>query len=84
MAYTETHKRPNAFARFMLKAFVKPMAVNGKPYKKIGRTAPRFLMTTEKYFNLEKTKSLGEVHFEQKESHSFGKLTAEEWSNSFY
>jgi hypothetical protein len=41
-------------------------------------------MTTEKYFNLEKTKSLGEVHFEQKESHSFGKLTAEEWSNSFY
>jgi hypothetical protein len=41
-------------------------------------------MTTEKYFNLEKTKSLGEVHFEQKESHSFGKLTAEEWSNYFY
>jgi hypothetical protein len=31
MAYTETYKRPNAFARFMLKAFVKPMAVNGKP-----------------------------------------------------
>ena len=84
MAYTETHKRLNAYARFMLKAFVKPMAVNGKPYKKIRRTAHQFLMTTEKYFNLEKTNSLGEVHFEQKETHSLGKLTAEEWSNYFY
>jgi hypothetical protein len=93
MAYENTHKRPNAFARFMLKAFVKPMVVNGKPYKKNGRTAPQFLMTTEKDFSLEKirlvdyitkTKSLGETHFEQKESHSFGKLNAKEWSNSFY
>lgn len=93
MAYTNTHKRPNAFARVLLKAFVKPMVVKGKPYKKDGRTAPQFLITTEKNFStektrlldyIEKTKSLGEVHFEQKESNAFGKMTAEEWNNSFY
>lgn len=93
MAYDNTHKRPNAFARFMLKTFVKPMVVKGKPYKKNGRTAPQFLITTAKDFNSEKarlldyitkTKNLGVTHFEQKESHSFGKMTAEEWSNSFY
>lgn len=93
MAYENTHKRPNALARFFLTAFVKPMVVKGKPYKKNGRTAPQFLMTTEKDFSnekqrlfdfLAKTKDLGETYFEQKESHSFGKMTSEEWSNSFY
>jgi len=93
MIYTNTHKRPNRFVRFMLKTFIKSKVVEGKSYPKNGRTAPQFLITTEKNFNIEKTrlldfiaktKSLGEAHFDQKESHSFGKLSKQQWSNSFY
>jgi hypothetical protein len=31
-----------------------------------------------------KTQELGEAYFDQKESHSFGKLSKTEWSNMFY
>ena len=93
MVYTDTHKKPNAFVKFMLKTLVKSKVVDGKPYPKNGRTAPQFLMTETKSFESEKTrlvefitktKSLGEAHFDNKDSHSFGKLTKQQWSNMFY
>ena len=33
---------------------------------------------------IEKTQQLGEAHFDNKESHSFGVLTKTEWNNMFY
>ena len=93
MAFENKHKKPGAFAKFMLKMFVKKMVTNEVPYKPNGRTAPQFLIADERNFELEKgrlidyiekTTEHGETFFEQKESHGFGKLTSTEWNNMFY
>ncbi|MFK8060806.1 MAG: DUF1569 domain-containing protein [Polaribacter sp.] len=93
MVYTDKHPKPNAFAKLMLKLFVKKIVISEKPYTKNGRTAPQFLMTEEKYFINEKTRlidfinktqELGASYYDGKESHSFGNLTSQEWNNSFY
>lgn len=93
MVYEDKHPRPNAFIRFILKSLIKNKVVNEVPYARNGQTAPQFLIKDDKNFDLEKslliahiekTAELGESHFEQKESHSFGKLTAAEWNNMFY
>ena len=93
MVYTDRHRKPNAFTRFILKMFVKNIVVSDKPYSKNGKTAPQFIMKEDKNFDEEKkrlidyiikTQELGESYFEDKESHSFGKLTSVEWNNSFY
>ncbi|AUC80932.1 DUF1569 domain-containing protein [Lacinutrix sp. Bg11-31] len=93
MVYTDKHPKPNALVRTMLKLFVKKAVVNEKPYSKNGRTAPQFIIADTRDFEIEKkrlvdfiikTQELGEDYFEGKESHSFGKLTATEWNNSFY
>jgi len=91
--YDNKHPKPKGFKKWMLKTFVKKIVTNNTPYKKNGRTAPEFLMTNEKEFNTEKdrltsyilkTQELGSNHFDQKESHSFGKLNIIEWNNMFY
>ncbi|SEA03120.1 Protein of unknown function [Flavobacterium gillisiae] len=93
MVYTDKYPKPNSFKRFLLKTFVKKAVVSDKPYPKNGRTAPQFLITSTREFEeekkklieyLKKTQTLGESHFDNKESHSFGKLTAQEWNNLFY
>jgi hypothetical protein len=93
MVYTDKYPKPNLFKKLILKAFVKKMVVGEKPYPKNGRTAPQFLITNEREFETEKntlikyitkTQNLGENHFQNKESHSFGKLTKTEWNNMFY
>lgn len=93
MVYTDKHPKPNAFAKFMMKVFVKKIVVSEKEYAKNGRTAPQFLIADEKFFETEKkrlidfmnhTQDLGENHFDGKESHSFGNLTSNEWNNLFY
>ena len=93
MVYTDRHRKPNAFTRFILKMFVKNIVVSEKPYSRNGKTAPQFIMKEDKDFDKEKkrliayiikTQELGESYFEGKESHSFGKLTSVEWNNSFY
>ena len=80
-------------AKIMLKAFVKKIVVGEKPYAKNSRTAPDFLITTSKEFEIEKlklftnikeTEQKGAIHFGGKESASFGPLTAKEWSIMFY
>lgn len=92
MAFTDKYKKPNAFVRFMLKTFVKPAVVGPKPYKKNTRTAPEFIITDERNFEVERQKlvdyinkvqSLGQDHFEGRSYHSFGKMTAKEWNVSF-
>ncbi|CAL2092830.1 conserved hypothetical protein [Tenacibaculum sp. 190524A05c] len=91
--YTDKHPKPNGFTKFILKLLVKKQVVSEKPYPKNGRTAPQFLITDERDFEVEKnrlieyvlkTQELGETYFDGKESHSFGKLTKQEWNNLFY
>lgn len=93
LTYDNIHPRPNFVMRFILRSFIKKMVVSEKPYAKNSRTAPVFLITTEKEFNKEKerlinyirkTHHLGENEFEGKENHGFGELTAIEWNNLFY
>ena len=82
----------NFLMKFLLKAFVKSGVVNDIPYPKNQRTAPAFIMTGPRDFDkekrrliayIEKTQQLGENHFHNKVSHSFGALTKEEWNNMF-
>ena len=93
MAFENQHPKPSGFKKWMLKAFVKPIVVNEKPYKHNSRTAPEFLVPAAQDFAtqksrllnyMQKTVELGETHFDGKESHSFGALTSKEWSNMFY
>lgn len=81
------------FMKFILKAMVKPIVVGEKPYTHNSRTAPVFLIISEKDFEKEKANLIanikavqakGVAHFEGKDSSSFGKLTAIEWNNMFY
>ena len=93
MVYDTRHARPNAIMKLMLKAFVKQTVVGPKPYKHNSPTGPAFIIKDDKDFETEKarlinylnkTQQLGEAHFDQKESHSFGPLTASEWNIMFY
>ena len=93
MTYTDKHPKPNSFKKLMFKLFVKKIVVGEKPYAKNGRTAPEFLITSKKEFEKEKkqlityltkTQKLGEAYFDNKESHSFGRLTKKEWNVMFY
>ena len=93
MAFEDIHTKPTGFKKTMLKLFVKPIVVGKKPYKKNSRTAPEFLITNAKNFELEKVRlinyilktiTLGEDYFDNRESHSFGKLTKTEWNTMFY
>ncbi len=93
LVYTNKHPPPkNPFMRWVLKSFVKKVIVNEEPYKKNMRTAPHFVMETEKNFEEEKqrlighiqhTQQLGADYFDGKESHSFGELSQTEWNNMF-
>ena len=86
------YPKPNGFVRFLLKLFVKDAVVGAKPYKRHTRTAPDFLIVDERNFETEKkrlidhitrTQKLGEDHFHNKESRSFGSLTKTEWNIMF-
>jgi hypothetical protein len=93
MVYTDKHKKPNAFMRWILGMFVKNGVINEKPYPKNSQTATVFIISDEREFEkekqrlidyIQKTQGLGASYFEGKESLSFGKLSAPEWSNLFY
>lgn len=92
MVYEDKHLRATGFKKFILKLLIKPLVVSEKPYKNNSRTAPQFLITTEKDFEIEKnrlisyiekTQKLGGASFEGKDSNSFGELTQLEWNNMF-
>ena len=93
MTYENKHPAPHPFIKLLLRIFVKAKVVSDRPHKQNGRTAPAFLVSADKDFELEKnrlisfiqqTQQLGEDHFHMKESTSFGKLTKTEWNNMFY
>jgi Protein of unknown function (DUF1569) len=93
MTYEDKHPKPNFLVRTILKLFVKSAVTNEKPYPKNGRTAPAFLITDNRDFEVEKarliayinkTQMLGEAAFEQRENLSFGVMTSTEWNNLFY
>ena len=93
MIYENKHPAPKGLMKLMLKLLIKNIVVSETPYKHNSRTAPAFLITTEKEFNTEKarliayitrTQQLGEKEFDNKASLSFGKLSATEWNNMFY
>jgi hypothetical protein len=93
MVYEDTHPKPNALIRFILKKMIKNKIVNETPYTHNSKTAPQFIIKATKDFAMEKvrlvehinkTQSLGENYFDNKESHSFGPLTKTEWNNMFY
>ncbi|MEO6637734.1 MAG: DUF1569 domain-containing protein [Ginsengibacter sp.] len=93
MAFENIHKKPGAFMKFILKNLVKNKVVSETPYPKNNRTAPQFIIKETRDFEkekgrlinyLEKTEQAGEAYFDDKESHSFGKLNTTEWSNMFY
>jgi hypothetical protein len=92
MTFESIHPKPNALMRFILRSFLKEMVCGEKPYKKGGQSAPAFIIKDERQFEKEKNRikeymkkvlDLGATHFEGKESASFGKLTAKEWSIMF-
>ena len=93
MVYSNNYSKPNFIKKMLLKTFVKKAVVGDTPYQKNGRTAPQFIISNERDFEKEKTllveyliktQNLGEIHFNRKTSHSFGRLSTKEWSNLFY
>lgn len=93
MAFENKHPKPNFLMRLILKLFVKKIVVGEKFYKKNSPTAPAFIIADERNFETEKarlinyinkTVELGETHFNNKESLSFGRLSSTEWNNMFY
>jgi Protein of unknown function (DUF1569) len=93
MDLENTHKKPGAFGKFLMKLFVKNIVVSEKPYTQNSRTAPAFIITESKDFDKEKNRlisyiqkvqQLGESQYDGKESHSFGNLNKTEWNNLFY
>lgn len=92
LVYTDKHPKPKGFQKFMIKLFAKNIVVGPKPYKKNSRTAPMFLITDSRDFEiekkrlvdyLEKTQQLGTAHFNGKESDAFGPLSDKEWNTLF-
>ncbi len=93
MIYENIHPKPNGLIKFILKTFIKNKVVSEVPFKQNSRTAPQFLIKETKDFQAEKqrlinyiskTQQLGEEQFDNKESHSFGKLNKTEWNNMLY
>ena len=91
--YENIHPKPSAFKIFLLKLFVKGFVVSEKPYKRNIRTAPEFIMAYNKQFETEKerliryirkTQELGANYFDERDYHSFGVLTSDEWNNMLY
>ena len=90
--HAATHKRPNAVVRFLLKRLLKPTVVAEKPYTKNSRTAPYFIVADERVLEVERKRIIhhinqvqawGAKHFDGKDNHSFGVMTAAEWNNLF-
>ena len=93
LVYEDKHPKPKGLMKFILKTFVKKVVVSETPYKPNNRTAPMFIINGDKNFeperqrlidHIKKTQELGEAHFQNKESHSFGVLSVKEWNNMFY
>lgn len=90
--YSNVPKKYSFLSKILMKLVVKNVVVSDKPYTKNGRTAPNFIISDKRDFDVEKvklekyiaeTESKGIKYFEGKENQAFGKLTSKEWSNLF-
>lgn len=93
LVYEDKHPKPNFILRFILKTFVKKIVVSETRFKHNEKTAPAFIISNARDFgaekdrlitHIQKTQQLGESHFDNKLSHSFGVLSTNEWNNMFY
>ena len=93
LIFESKHPKPNAFMKFILTTFIKKVVVNEVMFPKNSRTGPQFLIKETKNFEEEKQRLVafiskvqtsGSKYFEGKESHSFGRLTSQEWNNMMY
>ena len=85
--------KPNFIANIFLKLVVKKAVTGPKPFAKNGRTAPYFLITSEKDFTTEKERLIKYIIITQangievllkRDTKSFGKLSVAEWNTLFY
>lgn len=92
MLYDDTHPRPNALMRFLLRTFLKNKVVGPQPYARNSPTAPQFRIADTRDFATERDRLIaylrrmqgeGRARFEGRESASFGPLTAGEWNVMF-
>lgn len=90
MIFENNFPKPTGIKKLILKYIIKNIVVGEKPYKKGIPTAPQFIITDSREFEVEKNRlihyinkvqQLGENFFDGKESHSFGKLTKQQWNN---
>lgn len=90
--YTDKYPKPKGLKKTFIKLFAKGIVTGPKAYKKNMPTSPIFLVSDKSDFeeerkkliaNLTKTQELGGAHFNNKESHAFGKLTEKEWNTLF-
>lgn len=93
MTFENKHPKPNFLMRWLIKLTAKDVVCGDKPYEKGQRTAPAFIISDQRDFEIEKsrligyirkTQELGSDHFEGRESLSFGKLSSAEWNTMFY
>ncbi len=93
LIYDNIHPKPNPVMKLILKLLVKNKVVSEKGYKHSSPTAPVFKIIEDQDFDKQKqrltdyilrTQELGGRYFDGKESHSFGKLTKQEWNNMLY
>lgn len=89
----DKHPKPKFPMSLLLKFVVKPMVTGDKPPRKDSPTAPQFIISDAREFEMERTRliefinrttGLGAEHFDGKESHSFGVLNKKQWSNMLY
>lgn len=91
--YTAKFEKIGPIKKFLLKALVKPRAVNENPYPKSMGTTPEFIVAKKQDFKrqeerlvafIKKFQNEGKNAFEGRDYRNFGKLTAQEWNNLFY
>ncbi len=92
-AFENIHREPGPVVRWLLRVFVKPAVVGNRPYRRNLRTAPAFRIVDDREFQRERDRligyveragELGEEWFEGRTYPSFGRLSAQEWSNLFH
>lgn len=92
MDHTDKYKKPTGLRKFLVQLFAKKVVVGDAPYPKNGRTAPQFIISESKDFELEKnrlienmkkTLAIGAEAYNGRASHSFGPLSTKEWNNLY-
>lgn len=79
--------------RQIITFFAKKMVVSDEPFPHSGQTSPDMIITDTRDFATEQARLIdfvsrvqvqGAEFYDGLESHAFGKLTRQEWSNLFY